>query len=234
LPPPKRAEVKVPAGRPNLARSAKVKFLRPGSWVGEDYTPVREVSVNDGKKEAPPGGWFARKTLELAAFVPSPPAWELEWKEPVTLNAVTVHESADHPEAVPEEVLIEAWVGGAWKVVAHELWNTGTTHVHVFDAVTTTRLRYTPVGDLAKNVWLAEIEVFHVLRKKSAVGPRRGTTRRGRSNPRELRPCQPDRQTRSSGSSASWWSRRALLSYPIGNWWNDSAPAATKLPSRPW
>jgi hypothetical protein len=162
LPAPDRPRVVVPEGARNLAPLAKVTLVRPRHWFGDDHEPVREVALNDGKKVSPPGGWFNRPTLELAAFVPSPSAWELEWKEPVTINALAASESADHPEAVPEEVKIEAWVDEGWKVVAHEFWNRDVVHVHRFDAVTTTKLRYTPLGDLAKNVWLSEIEVFHL------------------------------------------------------------------------
>jgi hypothetical protein len=161
LPAPDRPRVTVPHGARNLAPSATVTLLRPRHWFGEDRGPVREVRLNDGKKVPPAEGWFARPTLELAAFVPSPPAWELEWKEPVTLNTLVAHESSDHPEAVPEEIRIEAWTGEGWKVVAHELWNRDMVHVHRFDAVTTTKLRYVPEGDLTKNVWLSEIEIFY-------------------------------------------------------------------------
>jgi WD40 repeat protein len=163
LPPPDYPKVTVPDGARNLARSASVKLLRPKAWVGDDWSPIREVSLNDGKKEPPPGGWFNRPTVEYAAFVPSPPAWELEWKQPVTLNTIVVYESKEHPEAVPEEVRIEAWVGGTWKVVRHEFWNSGVVHAHSFETVTATKLRYMPMGDLAKNIWISEIEAFNVV-----------------------------------------------------------------------
>jgi hypothetical protein len=121
---------------------------------------VRSVSLNDGQRVAPNGGWFNPKTLEYAAFVPSPPAWQLEWKEPVTFNAVLIHESPDHPESVPEEIAIDAWQDGSWKRVTHELWNRDVAHAHRFPSVTTTKMRYVLIGDVSKNVWLSEIEVY--------------------------------------------------------------------------
>jgi hypothetical protein len=162
LPAPDRPRVVVPEGARNLAPLAKATLLRPRHWFGDDHEPVREVSLTNGKKVSPPGGWFSRPTLELAAFVPSPPAWELEWKEPVTLNTLVAYESPDHAEAVPEEILIEAWTNEGWKVVAHEFWNRDVVHGHRFDGLTTTKLRYMPVGDLARNVYLSEIEVYNV------------------------------------------------------------------------
>lgn len=161
LPPPRRAAPAPPAGRTNLARSAMVQFLPPRGWFGQLAVP-RPVSVNDGKKVSPKDGWFRDVDLEFAAFVPSPPAWELEWPKAVTLNTVVVDESPRHPEAVPEEVRIEAWVDGDWKEVVHDFWNRGVAHVHRFANVTTTRVRYTPLGDLANNVWVAEIEAYQV------------------------------------------------------------------------
>jgi hypothetical protein len=161
LPPPRRTEPARPAGRTNLARSATVQFLPPRGWWDQPVAP-RPVSINDGKTVAPKDGWFRATDLEFAAFVPSPPAWELEWKTPVTVNTVVVHESAAHPEAVPEEVRVEAWADGDWKEVVHDFWNRGVTHAHRFPKVTTTRLRYTALGDLANNVWVSEIEAYQV------------------------------------------------------------------------
>jgi len=33
-------------------------------------------------------------------------------------------------------------------------------HVHHFRSITTTRLRYTPLGDLANNVYLSQVEIY--------------------------------------------------------------------------
>jgi hypothetical protein len=73
---------------------------------------------------------------------------------------VVIHESPDHPSAVPAEIKIEAWLDDGWKEIVHTHWNQGTPHAHRFEPVTTTKLRYTPIGDLAGNVWIGEIEVY--------------------------------------------------------------------------
>jgi WD40 repeat protein len=161
LPAPNRAKVNVPAEAENLARGATVKLYRPKSWVGDDWTAAHETSLNDGKLDCSPDGWFSRLTVEFAAFVPSPPAWEFEWTRPVTLDTVAVFEAEDHAQAVPEELRIEAWIDGEWKDVCHEYWNRGVVHHHQFAPVTTDKLRYVPLGDLSRNVWLTEIEVYH-------------------------------------------------------------------------
>jgi hypothetical protein len=160
LPAPDRPRVAPPAAVTNLARTASVQLLRPNAWMGGDGSAVREVSLNDGQRVAPAGGRFTPSTLEFAAFVPSPPAWQLEWKEPLTLNTFAIHESPDHPEAVPEDIAIDVWQEGSWKRVTHEHWNRDVVHAHRFDSVTTTKIRYVPMGDLTKNVWLSEIEVY--------------------------------------------------------------------------
>ncbi|MBL7223940.1 MAG: hypothetical protein ISS72_08805, partial [Candidatus Brocadiae bacterium] len=160
LPAPKSPQTAVPAGAPNLAPQATVKYLPSRSWWKERIDPDRSVSLNDGKRDSPPGGWFDRTKLEYLAFVPSPPTWELTWKEPVAIGTVVVCESPDHPEAVPEEVKVEAWLDGDWKEVVHTHWNRDVIHVHQFPAITTAKLRYMPVGDLANKLWLSEIEVY--------------------------------------------------------------------------
>jgi len=161
VPAPGEQKVAVPAGLPNLAPQAKVTYLETKNWWGQKVQPERPVPLNDGKKDSPEGGWFDMERLEYAAFVPSPPVWEFEWPQPIAINTIVVHESAAHPEAVPEEIKIEAWIENDWKEVVHTYWNTGTTHGHQFNAVTTNKIRYMPVGDLANNIWLSEIEVFN-------------------------------------------------------------------------
>jgi len=161
IPAPPEQKVIVPPGLPNLTPQAKVTYLETKNWWGQKVQPDRSVPLNDGKKDAPDGGWFGMENLEYAAFVPSPPAWEFEWPQPVPINTVVVHESPAHPEAVPEEIKIEAWIDNDWKEVVHTYWNTGTTHAHQFGAVTTNKIRYMPVGDLANNIWLSEIEIFN-------------------------------------------------------------------------
>jgi hypothetical protein len=102
-----------------------------------------------------------RLKLEYLAFVPSPPAWEIAWDKPVAVDTLVAYEAPDHPQAVPQEVRVDAWVDGNWKEVAHAYWNDKAVHGHRFEPMTTTKLRYVPVGDLAKGVYLGEIEVYH-------------------------------------------------------------------------
>jgi hypothetical protein len=160
LPAPDAPKATIPVGMPDLAPQASVKYLPSRSWWNERIDPDRSVSPNDGKRDAPPGGWFDRTKLEYLASVPSPPAWEFTWKEPVTIGTVAAYESPDHPEAVPEEVKIEAWLDGDWKEVLHTYWNRDAVHIHQFPAVTTTKVRYMPVGDLANGPWLSEVEAY--------------------------------------------------------------------------
>jgi len=158
--PDEQTHVAAPKGAPNLAATATFKYVPGRSWWNEKVHPDRSVPLNDGKKDAPPGGWYDRLKLEYLAFVPCPPAWELSWDKPVTVDTLVARESADHPRAVPQEVRIDAWVEGNWKEVAHAYWNDKVVHGHRFERLTTTKLRYVPVGDLAKGVYLGEIEVY--------------------------------------------------------------------------
>jgi len=156
--PAEQEQPAVPEGVPNLAASAKFSYVPARSWWNERIHPDRSVLLNDGAKTSPPGGWYDRTKLEYLAFVPSPPGWVITWEKPVTVDTLVVYESADVPEAVPQEVRIEAWIDDNWREVAHSFWNRKTPHVHRFGRLETTKLRYTPVGDLANGVYLAEIE----------------------------------------------------------------------------
>jgi hypothetical protein len=93
-----------------------------------------------------------------------PLMWELTWPDPRTIDTIMVHESAQHPEAVPEEIAIEAWVEDGdwkgWKRLVHTRWNTGVVHGHGFDAVKTAKLRSMVYGDFGNNLWTSEIEAY--------------------------------------------------------------------------
>jgi WD40 repeat protein len=149
-----------PAGAENLARQATITHIKSRSWWNIPFDPERSVPLNDGDPAPPPGGWYDLINLEYVSFIPSPPAWELQWERPQTIDCVVIHESPDHPSAVPAEIKIEAWLDDGWKEIVHTHWNQGTPHAHRFEPVTTTKLRYTPIGDLAGNVWIGEIEVY--------------------------------------------------------------------------
>ena len=158
--PDEQRAVPVPQGVANLAATATFKYVPGRSWWNEKVHPDRSVPLNDGRRDAPPGGWYDRLKLEYLAFVPCPPAWEISWDKPVTVDTLVAYESADHPQAVPQEVRIDAWVEGNWKEIAHAYWNDKVVHGHRFERLTTTKLRYVPVGDLAKGIYLGEIEVY--------------------------------------------------------------------------
>ncbi|HUS57999.1 MAG TPA: hypothetical protein VM141_05035, partial [Planctomycetota bacterium] len=162
VPPQDRPNVMVPPGTPNLAPQAAVAFLEPKNWWGQAVKPERPVVLNDGKTDPPEGGWFDRTSLEYVAFVPSPPAWEFTWKQPVEFNTLVAWESPNHAHAVPEEIRIEVWVDNDWKEIHRDCWTTGAKHAHRFDRVSTTKLRYMAVGDLANNLYLSEIEIYNL------------------------------------------------------------------------
>ncbi len=151
----------VPAGRDNQARTATFTYVVGRGWWGEPVNPARSVSLNDGKKDAPPNGWFDRNDLENLSFVPGPCGWEIAWQTPVTVDTLVAYETPPTPGVgIPQEVRVEAWLDNNWHEVAHCYWNTQATHVHHFAPVTTTKLRYVPLGDLSGGVYLGEIEVY--------------------------------------------------------------------------
>ena len=72
---------------------------------------------------------------------------------------MAVYEDPAHPEAIPQEIEIDAWVNDNWQTVVHDLWVSSSTHIHHFPPVTTNKLRYTVMGDLYNNLWTTQIEV---------------------------------------------------------------------------
>ncbi len=151
--------IAIPANADNLAKSAKFNYITGRSWWNERISPDRSVPLNDGKTDAPAGGWFNRTNLEYLSFVPGPAAWEIVWDKPIMMDTLVGYEA--NKNAVPQEIRIEAWLDNNWQEVAHTYWNNRDTHVHRFKAVTTTKLRYTPIGDLANGVYTSEIEVYN-------------------------------------------------------------------------
>ena len=110
--------------------------------------------------------WFSTPALSylVGSEYKRPLTWELSWKQPVKIDTVVIHECSRHPESVPEEIAIEAWIDDAawrgWKRLIHERWNSGAIHTHSFPAVTTGKLRYIVYGDLGQNLWTTEIEAY--------------------------------------------------------------------------
>jgi hypothetical protein len=169
VPPPKTQRL-IPKNRPNLAPVAEIKFVHAKNGtaaIGMETSHEDMRFLNNGKPDDLTKPWFTPYDLhQLMGYADyaNPVAIELRWKQPVTLDTLVVYEHSKHPEAVPEDVSIAAWVGdektGKWQEVAHDPWNQGIVHVHPFPAVTTTRLRYLIHGDLGNNLWTTEVGVL--------------------------------------------------------------------------
>lgn len=137
-----------------------VTYIQAGGWHGPVEAQWPGTVLMDGKRELLSKPWFSRDGAYWLAGAPAAPAFELAFQDPVRLNALLVTEDPNHPEAVPQEIKLEAWVNDNWQTVARDLWVQGTTHSHRFTPVTTTRLRYTVMGDLYHNLWTTELEAY--------------------------------------------------------------------------
>ncbi len=171
VPPPADAIV-LPV--PDAARKLPVKgitYVATGGWRGAVQITRQPALLVDGKTDAQPLPWFTsgygnftaqtcRDGAYWLAGAPAAPAFDLQLAQPTLIDTVVVDEDPAHPDAVPQEIKIEAWVNDNWQLVVHDLWVTGTTHVHRFPAVTTNKLRYTVMGDLYRNLWTTEISVY--------------------------------------------------------------------------
>jgi hypothetical protein len=109
-------------------------------------------------------GSFTDKTCRDGAYwlagAPAAPAFDIKLPQPASVDTLAIYEDNAHPEANPQEIKIEAWVNNNWTTVKHDLWVSSSTHIHNFPPVTTDKLRYTIMGDLYKNLWTTEIEVY--------------------------------------------------------------------------
>ncbi len=169
LPPPRRQASIPPQGRENVARQATITLTPPrtSGWK-HPIEPLRGggTSLNDGKVDQLETPWFSESAVSylVGSDYTRPLTWELAWKQPVRIDTVVVHECTQHPEAVPEEIAIEAWIDEGdwhgWKRLIHDRWNSGTVHTHHFPAVTTGKLRYVVYGDFGRNLRTTEIEAY--------------------------------------------------------------------------
>jgi len=158
-----------PMAGKNLAPDASVA-LTQARTIGWER-PIATLKdggavLNNGKADDAERPWFDRDGANymVGSEYKKPLTWELTWKEPVKLDVLVVRESAAHPESVPEEIAIDAWIEEGdwkgWKRLVHDRWNSGTVHAHPFPAATTKQLRYIVYGDFANNLWTAEIEAY--------------------------------------------------------------------------
>ena len=98
-----------------------------------------------------------RAKLEYLAFVPSSVAWEFTCDQPVTVDTLVAYDS---PDSIPQEIRVDAWIEDNWQEVAHSYWNDAARHVHGFNRLETTKLRYVLIGDVARCVHIGEIEIY--------------------------------------------------------------------------
>jgi hypothetical protein len=146
-------------------------YITTSGWRGPVTLTQNAALLVDGKLDPFKTAWFSsgygpftEKTCRDGAYwlggAPAAPAFDLQLKAPASVDTVVVHEDPAHPEAIPQEIEIEAWVNNNWQMVAHDLWVDSATHVHHFAPVVTNKLRYTVMGDLYHNLWTTEIEVY--------------------------------------------------------------------------
>jgi len=159
--------VNIPQNAVNIAAgTTNVTFIHHRDWWNGHQFPQQGgiVELTNGVVDDVELPWFDRDSLDNAANVPSAPAWEIARKDgqKMRVNTIVIREDPRHPEAVPTEVKVEAFLNNEWITLVHEYWNEGVSHMHTFDVVEAEKIRYTPVGDLAKNVWLREIELYMI------------------------------------------------------------------------
>ena len=159
--------VNIPQDAVNIAAgTTNVNFIPHRDWWNGQQFPQQGgvVELTNGIIDDVALPWFNRDSLDNAANVPSPPAWEISRKDgqKMRVNTIVLREDPRHPEAVPTEIKVEAYLNNEWITLVHEYWNSGISHMHTFDVVDAEKIRYTPVGDLAKNVWLREIELYMI------------------------------------------------------------------------
>ena len=148
-----------------------ISYVSTSGWRGEVQLSRRASDLIDGQKDGFKLPWFTSGYGNFSTSAPAATAltgWPAHPRpRPLIcnsrnrrlVNSVTVYEDPAHPEAIPQEIKIEAWVNDNWQTVVHDLWVSAATHVHHFPPVTTNKLRYTVMGDLYHNLWTTEIEV---------------------------------------------------------------------------
>ncbi len=147
-----------------------ITYVATSGWHGEVQLTRRASALIDGKRESQKLPWFSsgygnftEQTCRDGAYwlagAPAAPAFDLQLAQPTAVDTVAIYEDPAHPEAIPQEIKIEAWVNDNWQTVVHDAWVSSPTHLHHFTPVTTNKLRYTVMGDLYHNLWTTGIEV---------------------------------------------------------------------------
>ena len=150
-----------------------ISYVAASGWHGPVAITQRTNALFDGKQDAFTLPWFSTgngkftvQSCRDAAYYlggsPAAPAFDIQLAAPTKVNMLIVYEDQTHPEAIPLEIKIEAWVNDNWQEIEHNLWVDSATHIHFFTPVTTNKLRYTVMGDLYHNMWTREIEVYKV------------------------------------------------------------------------
>jgi len=137
-----------------------ISYVPAAGWHGPVDALWPGGMLMDGNIGPLAKAWFSRNGAYWLAGAPAAPAFDLQFRDPVTLSALVVNEDPTHPEAVPQEIAIDAWVNENWVRLVHDQWVTGNTHAHRFAPTTTTKLRYTVLGDLYHNLWTTELTAY--------------------------------------------------------------------------
>jgi len=170
VPPPAAATTVMPLDPTRKLTVQGITYVQTSGWHGPVQLTQRPNALIDGKQEGFKLPWFTsgyggftpqtcRDGAYWLAGAPAAPAFDLQLAQPAAIDTVAVYEDPAHPEAIPQEIKIEAWVNDNWQIVVHDLWVSSATHLHHFAPVTTNKLRYTVMGDLYHNLWTTEIEV---------------------------------------------------------------------------
>jgi len=146
----------LPAGKPNVALGSQAEVQGLSGAVENDPKVLTNGVADDVDRP-----WMPMHEACMAASFGHQPRVSITFAGPRTVQAVLVKEHSRRPEAVPCEVAIEALqADGTWQTVRTDINVTGVTHIHTFQPVTTTAIRYTVVADLLNNLWTTEIEIY--------------------------------------------------------------------------
>ncbi|HUU69464.1 MAG TPA: hypothetical protein VM186_08065 [Planctomycetota bacterium] len=174
------------AGRENLARRAKASLELLGS--GRKWSSDATFLV-DGRIEERTELRYPRERYSFMGGLANggmvlPAVATLEWEQPVTISVIGIHDGKhDKPytvhgllfqpnpvmarwlgTAVPQhsaiEFRIDAEVNGAWLPLAQVRDNLLPWHVHTFNPVTTTKIRYTVTVTGDGEFWCEEIQAY--------------------------------------------------------------------------
>lgn len=159
VPPPVREKHTAPEEKRNLAARAQVAFDMPGGWAAVPGVENPAGLLTDGRKYELPGPWLNINNAYWASGAGRIPAITFTWSEPVMIEVLIAYEHPEHRRSIPQEILIEVWKDNAWQPVHVDVFNSDLAHAHRFEAVTTSKLRYSIFADLGQNLWTSEIEI---------------------------------------------------------------------------